>query len=61
MEDHNKTELIIFTKSSFKDWREKELTWWLITTGQYEIAKQEAKCKKFMLSNLRNTPAIYLS
>lgn len=61
MNDHNNTEVILFTRFSFKDWREKELIWWLITTGQDEIAQQDTKAKKFYPGNLRNTPAIYLS
>ncbi len=61
MKKGNNTEIILYTKKSARDWREKELLWWLVTSGQSEIARQDAKAIKVYPKNLRDTPAIYLS
>ena len=61
MKNNNQVEVILFSKYSFKDMRQKELVRWLGTTAQTIIKKQHEKAKKISLPTLRATPAIYLS
>jgi hypothetical protein len=61
MENNNKVQVILFSKYSFMDLRQKELVKWLGTTLQSSIEKQQKNAKKFVLINLRDTPPIYMS
>jgi hypothetical protein len=61
MENNNKVQVLLFSKYSFMDRRQKELIRWLGTTLQSSIGKQQKNTKKFILRNLRETPPIYLS
>ena len=61
MRKYNQLEVILFSKYSFKDKRQKELVTWLGTTVQSIIGRQEDRVKKLYVGTLRNTPPIYLS
>jgi hypothetical protein len=61
MKYSNQIEVILFSKYSLKDLRQKELVRWLGTTAQSEIARQTEKARKINLRTLKGTPAIYLS
>lgn len=61
MKNFNQVEIILFSKYSLRDLRQKELARWLGTTAQYAIARQHETAKKIFLQMLRDTPAIYLS
>jgi hypothetical protein len=61
MENNNKVQVILFSKYSFMDLRQKELIRWLGTTLQSAIGKQQKIAKKLVLRNLRDTPPIYMS
>lgn len=57
----NQLEVILFSKYSLKDVRQKELVRWLGTTAQSVIAVQQQKTRRISLQTLRQTPAIYMS
>ena len=61
MKYYNQVEVILFSKYSLKDIQQKELVKWLGTAAQSAIGLQNTKTKKFFLSVLKDTPAIYLS
>jgi hypothetical protein len=61
MKNNNQVEVILFSKYTFKDLRQKELVRWLGTTAQPEIGRQHEKAKKLILKTLKGTPAIYMS
>ena len=61
MKNNNQVEVILFSKYSFKDIRQKELVRWLETTAQSEIGRQLQRTKKVFLKTLKDTPAIYMS
>ena len=61
MKSDKKVEVILFSKYSFADSRQKELVRWVGTTLQSAIAQQEEMINKLFLTKLRNTPKIYLS
>ena len=61
MKHYNQTEVILFSKYSFKDLRQKELVRWLGTTAQCAIQQQDEVTKKLFLRTLKDTPAIYMS
>jgi hypothetical protein len=61
MEDHNNIEVILVSKYTLTDSRQKEIRNWLKTILQPAIRIQHEKVEKMFLSLLKNTPAIYLS
>jgi len=61
MKSDKKVAVILFSKYSFADSRQKELIRWVGTTLQSAIAQQQEMTKKLFLKRLKNTPAIYLS
>ena len=61
MKNGNKVAVILFSKYSFADPRQKELVRWVGTTLQSAIVRQEDIAKKLFLKELKDTPAIYLS
>lgn len=61
MKYYNQVEVILFSKYSLNDLRQKELVRWLGTTAQRPIRHQHEKAKKIFLRTLRDTPAIYMS
>ena len=61
MKHYNQTEVILFSKYSFNDLRQKELVRWLGTTAQSVIQRQHVVTKKLHLRMLKDTPAIYMS
>jgi hypothetical protein len=61
MKSDKKVAVIIFSRYSFTDSRQKELVRWVGTTLQSAIAQQEEMTRKLFLKSLKNTPAIYLS
>ena len=61
MKNYSQTEVILFSKYSFKDPGQKELVRWLGTTAQSEIGVQNKMAKKLFLKTLKDTPAIFLS
>ncbi len=61
MKNHNQVEVILFSKYSATDFRQKELVRWLGTTAQSTIGRQQESTKKLFLKTLRETPAIYMS
>jgi len=61
MKNYNQIEVILFSKYSLSNLRQKELVTWLGTTLQPAIGRQQAKAKKIFLKIIKDTPAIYLS
>ena len=61
MKYSNQLEVILFSKYSLKDLRQKELIQWLGTTAQSVIGRQHENAKKIVLLTLKGTPAIYMS
>jgi len=61
MKHYHQLEVILFSRYSFKDLRQKELVRWLGTTGQSAINAQHGKARKIFLKTLKGTPAIYMS
>jgi len=61
MKNYNQVEVILFSKYSHTDLRQKELVRWLGTTVQSAILRQHEKAKKIFLRILKDTPAIYMS
>jgi len=61
MKSDKKVAVILFSKYSFNDPRQKELVRWVGTNLQSAIAKQQEMTRKLFLKSLKNTPAIYLS
>jgi len=61
MKNNNTVEIILFSKYSFTDLRQKELVKWLGTTVQSTIRQQHDMTKKLFLGKLKGSPAIYLS
>ena len=61
MKYNNQVEVILFSKYSFNDLRQKELVRWLGTTAQSAIAHQQENAKKLILKALKGTPAIFMS
>jgi hypothetical protein len=61
MKSDKKVAVILFSKYSFADPRQKELVRWVGTTLQSAITQQQETTKKLFLKKLKNTPAIYLS
>jgi len=61
MKNFNQVEVILFSKYSLRDLRQKELVRWLGTTAQSAISQQQAIAKKLFLRLLKDTPAIYMS
>jgi hypothetical protein len=61
MKNYSQVEVILFSKYSTTDFRQKELVRWLGTTAQSAIGRQYEKAKKLFLKTLKDTPAIYLS
>jgi len=61
MKYSNQLEVILFSRYSLKDLRQKELIKWLGTTAQSVIERQDEKAKKINLRTLKGTPTIYLS
>jgi hypothetical protein len=53
--------VILFSKYSFADPRQRELVRWVGTTLQSALAQQQDTTQKLFLKKLRETPAIYLS
>jgi hypothetical protein len=56
-----KVAVILFSKYSFADPRQKELVRWVGTTLQSAIGRQHEIAKKIFLRILKDTPAIYMS
>lgn len=61
MKYSNQLEVILFSKYSLKDLRQKDLIKWLGTTAQSVIGRQHENAKKIILPTLKGTPAIYMS
>jgi len=61
MKSDKKAEVILFSKYSFADSRQKELVRWVGTTLQSVISQEERMPNKLFLTKLSNTPTIYLS
>ena len=61
MKNYNQLQVILFSKYSFGDLRQKELVRWLGTDLQPSIGKQQEIAKKLILRTLRDTPPIYMS
>ena len=61
MKNYNQVEVILFSKYSPRNLRQKELVRWLGTIAQPAIGRQHGKAKKIFLRTLKGTPAIYLS
>ncbi len=61
MKNGKQVAVILFSKYSFADPRQKELVRWVGTTLQSAIAQQQDATKKLFLKTLKDTPAIYLS
>lgn len=61
MKNINKVEVILFSKYSLGNPRQKELVRWLGTTLQSAIARQENLSRKLFLRTLKDSPAIYMS
>ena len=61
MKNNNQIEVILFSKYSIADFRQKELLRWLETTAQPAIDRQIEQAKKLFLKTLKDTPAIYMS
>ena len=61
MKNFNQVEVILFSKYSLRDLRQKELVRWLGTTAQSAISQQQQIAKKLFLRLLKDTPAIYMS
>jgi hypothetical protein len=61
MKNYNQAEVILSSKYSFKDDRQKELLKWMSTTVQFVVERQQVIAKKLFLANLKDTPAIYMS
>jgi hypothetical protein len=61
MKNINKVEVILFSKYSFADARQKELVRWMGTTLQPAIRRQLDTTPKLFLRTLKDSPAIYLS
>ena len=61
MKNYNQVEVILFSKNSTTDFRQKELVRWIGTTAQFAIGRQQERTKKLFLKTLRETPAIYMS
>ncbi len=61
MKNYNQVEVILFSKYSPSDLRQKELVRWLGTAAQSAILRQHEKAKKIFLRILKDTPAIYMS
>jgi hypothetical protein len=61
MKYYHQVEVILFSKFSLHDIRQKELVRWLGTTAQSIIVQQQEKSKKLFLKTLKDSPAIYMS
>ena len=61
MKHSNQSEVIFFSKYSFKDLLQRELVRWLGTTAQSLIGQQEERAKEIYLRTLEETPTIYMS
>lgn len=61
MKNYNKVEIILFSRYSFKDVRQRQLVRWLGTTIQDAIVVQQGQAKKILLRTLKGTPEIHLS
>jgi len=61
MKNYNQVEVILFSKYSTTDFRQKDLVRWLGTIAQSAIGSQHEKAKKLFLKTLKDTPAIYMS
>jgi hypothetical protein len=61
MKNNNLVEVILFSKYSLLNIRQKELVKWLGTTAQSAIGHQHQKAKKLFLRTLKDTPPIYMS
>lgn len=61
MKYSNQFEVILFSKYSLKDLRQKELMKWMGTTAQSVIGRQHKSAKKMILVTLKETPPIYMS
>ena len=61
MKNTNKVEVILFSKYSLGDARQKELVRWLGTTLQTAIVRQQDMSRKLFLRTLKDSPPIYMS
>jgi hypothetical protein len=61
MNNNNQVEVILFSKYSLKDIRQRELVRWLGTTAQSAIMRQKERARKLFLRTLKDTPPIYMS
>jgi len=61
MKNFNQIEIILFSKYSLKDLRQKKLARWLGTTAQSSIERQQLLAKKVLLTSLKGSPPIYMS
>ncbi|MBC7827587.1 MAG: hypothetical protein H7122_07570 [Chitinophagaceae bacterium] len=61
MKNYNQVEIILFSKYSITDVRQRQLVRWLGTTVQDAIGFQHGHAKKMFLKILKDTPAIYMS
>ena len=61
MKNINKVEVILFSKYSLGDARQKELVRWLGTILQTAIVRQQDISRKLFLRTLKDSPAIYMS
>lgn len=61
MKYSHQLEVILFSKYSLTDLRQKELVRWLETTAQSVIGRQLEKAKKINLRTLTEAPEIYMS
>ena len=61
MKNTNKVEVILFSKYSLGDARQKELVRWLGTTLQTAIVRQQDISRKLFLRTLKDSPPIYMS
>ena len=61
MKNNNKVQVVLFSKYSLADSRQKELVRWLGTTLQSAIERQQNVARKLFLRTLKDSPTIYLS
>ena len=61
MKNNNAIEVVLFSKYSLTDLRQKELVKWLGTTYSQQSSRQHDTTKKLFPVKLKGSPAIYLS
>jgi hypothetical protein len=61
MKNYKQVEIILFSKYTIGNVRQKELVRWLGTIAQSAIVLQHERARKIFLKTLKGTPAIYMS